>query len=489
MSIALAVKIFFYESVLLLLLLELHEELLRLAGDNAAKQNQRHEVREGHEPVEDVGARPHGAHREVGPDEHRGHVNPAVGEDGIFLAAPDEVFQAALGVVSPPEDGGEREEHECHGKDVRGDVCAGGQVRKPAGERFHGDVHALQAEFRIPCACHHDGKARHGADDDGVDEGARHAHETLANRFLGLGSGGSDRGRAEARLVTEDTAGDTLLHGDKDGAHHAAGDCARVECRADYGLDGGRDVREVEAQNEQAEDDVEDGHERHDVERDLRDALEPADDDAGCERRAEQARDGRGVRDRVAGDVDEFTGWDDRCDRRGNAVHLRDGADAEQAREHAEHGEQYGEPLEVEPETFLDTCFDVVEGAAQNLAVVVDLAVLDREQAFGVLGGHAEEGGDFHPEERARAAGTDGGRDTHDVTRADGGRKSRAERREARDFAFAFLFAVEHVAQRVAEVCHLQDAETAREQDAYEEDDADEGYAPHVTVDGIEKCV
>lgn len=168
---------------------------------------------------------------------------------------------------------------------------------------------------------------------------------------------------------------------------------------------------------------------------------------------------------------------------------MRDGADAEQAREHAEHREQHGEPLEVEPETFLDARLDVVERAAQNLAVLVDLAVLDREQAFGVLGRHAEERGDFHPEECARAACTDGGRDTHDVTRADSGGKSRAERGEARNFAFAFLFAVEHVAQRVAEICHLQDAETAREQDAYEEDDADEGNAPHVTVDGIEKCV
>ena len=28
----------------------------------------------------------------------------ADGKDGIFLAAPDEVFQATLGVVSPPED-------------------------------------------------------------------------------------------------------------------------------------------------------------------------------------------------------------------------------------------------------------------------------------------------------------------------------------------------------------------------------------------------
>ena len=475
--------------MLLLLVFQLHEELLCLAGDNAAKQYQCHEVREGHEPVEDVGARPHGAHREVGPDEHRGHVNPAVGEDGVLFAAPDEVFQAALGVVCPPEDGGKREEHERHGKDVRRDVCAGGQVREPAGERLHGDVHALQAELRSPRARDHDGKAGHGADDDRVDERARHAYETLAHRFLCLGRCGCNRGRAEARLVTEDAAGDTLLHCDEDGAYHAACDGARVECRLDDGLDGARNLREVEAQDEQAEENVEDGHERHDVERNLRDALEPADDDAGGEARTEQARDGRGVRDRVAGEVDEFAGGDDCRDRRGNAVHLCDGADAEQARKHAEHREQHGEPLEVESETFLDTRLDVVEGAAQYLAVGIDLAVLDREQAFGVFCGHAEKGGNFHPEESARAAGTDGGRDTHDVTRADRCGKCGAESRKTRDLAFAVFFAVKHVAKRVAEVRHLQHAESASEQNSHEQDYGNERNTPHVTVDGIENSV
>ena len=259
--------------MLLLLVFQLHEELLRLAGDNAAKQYQCHEVREGHEPVEDVGASPHGAHREVGADEHRGHVNPAVGEDGVLLAAPDEVFQAALGVVCPPEDGGEREEHERHGKDVRGDGRAAREVRKPAAERFHGDVHALEPKFRSPSAGDYDGKARHGADDDRVDERTRHAHKTLTHGFFCFGGGSGDRCRTEARLVTEDAAGDTLLHRDEDGAYHAAGDRTRVECRLDDGLDGARKLREVESQDEQAEENVEDGHKRHDVEGNLRDAF------------------------------------------------------------------------------------------------------------------------------------------------------------------------------------------------------------------------
>ena len=257
----------------------------------------------------------------------------------------------------------------------------------------------------------------------------------------------------------------------------------------DDGLDGARNLREVEAQDEQAEENVEDGHERHDVERNLRDALEPADDDAGSEARTEQARDGRGVRDRVAGEVDEFAGGDDCRDRRGNAVHLRDGADAEKARKHAEHREQHGEPLEVEPETFLDARLDVVEGAAQYLAVSIDLAVLDREQAFGVFCGHAEKGGNFHPEESTRAARADGGRDTHDVAGTDRSRKCRAERGEARDFALAVFFAARHVAQCVAEVRHLQHAESTREQDAHEQDYGDERDTPHVTVDGIENSV
>ena len=131
----------------------------------------------------------------------------------------------------------------------------------------------------------------------------------------------------------------------------------------------------------------------------------------------------------------------------GDAVHLGDGANAKETCANAEYGKYDSEPFHVPAKAFLDASFDVVERASQYLAVFADSAVLDGEQAFGILGGHTEECGDFHPEKGSRATGTDSGGDAHDVTRADCGCKGCAESAKARHFAFAALFVVEHVAK------------------------------------------
>ena len=74
------------------------------------------------------------------------------------------------------------------------------------------------------------------------------------------------------------------------------------------------------------------------------------------------------------------------------------------------------------------------------MAVGIDFTILDGQQALGILGGHAEEGGDQHPEQSAGAAGGNGGGHADDVAGADGGREGGAEGTEAGDIAFAVFF-------------------------------------------------
>ena len=99
-----------------------------------------------------------------------------------------------------------------------------------------------------------------------------HADETLTNRFLGLGGGRCNRGRTKACFVTENTAGDTLLHRDKDGADGTAGNGARVECGLHNRLDSLRNLGEVQKQQEHAGENVDNRHDRDNVGRNLGDA-------------------------------------------------------------------------------------------------------------------------------------------------------------------------------------------------------------------------
>ncbi len=468
--------------------MEAVQEALGFEGNNAAQENEGHQVGECHEAVENVCAGPHGAYGEVGADEDCSNVNPAVGENGALLLAANQVLQALFRIVSPAQNGGECEEHQGDCQEVGSDGCATGEECETARECFHGDVHAFEAKLRIPSARNHDGKAGHGTNDDGVEEGSGHAHKALTDRFVGLCGSGCDRCRTEACFVTEDTAGDTLLHGDKDGAYHTAGHSAGVECCTDDSLDCFGDCSEVHHEKQHAGENVENCHDRHDVGGNLGDTLQAADDHEGGECGDQHACDGGGDAHGVAADVHEFSGVGSEAGHSaGNAVHLGDGADAHDAGADAENSEEHCEPLHVPAETFLNAGFDIEEGAAKNLAVGVHLAVLHGQNAFGVLGGHAEEGCKFHPEKGAGAAGSDGGCNTHDVSCSDGSGKGRAKSSKARDFALAALFVVEHVTQGVGEVHHLEAAQADCEKKAYKKNDDNEGNTPNIAIDGIKK--
>ena len=95
----------------------------------------------------------------------------------------------------PTENGCESEKHECCGEEVWGNDGSAGDNCKSAGERFHRDVHAFESELWIPGSRDDNGKTGHCANDNRVEECARHADEALTYGFLGFcGCGGNRSG-------------------------------------------------------------------------------------------------------------------------------------------------------------------------------------------------------------------------------------------------------------------------------------------------------
>ena len=191
----------------------------------------------------------------------------------------------------------------------------------------------------------------------------------------------------------------------------------------------------------------------------------------------------------MTADIHEFRGRENRIHCRRDSVDLRNRTDTEKARADTEDREEDSEPFHVPAESFPDTVLDVVERATENLAVAADRAVFDSENAFRVLGRHAEEGGEFHPEKGARSAGSDGRCDTDDVTRSDGRGECRAKGAETGNFAFAVFFVVDDKTQCVVQVQNLKTAESNGEQNADEKDDGNQGNSPDEAIDGIQKLI
>ena len=179
-------------------------------------------------------------------------------------------------------------------------------------------------------------------------------------------------------------------------------------------------------------------------------------------------------------------------DSRVDRVHLSEGTNAEQANAHSEEREDLCEPAPGNlGQTLLHAALDVVERAAEHMAVFVDAAILHGEQALGILRCHSKQRGEPHPEHRARAAGNNSRRNAHDVARADGGRKRRAQRAEARYLAMGVfaLFVLHHVAKRAGQPSKLQAAQAHGQQNAAGQNENHQRHAPNKIVDGDQNAV
>ena len=167
------------------------------------------------------------------------------------------------------------------------------------------------------------------------------------------------------------------------------------------------------------------------------------------------------------------------------AVDLRDGADAHDACEHPKDGERHGERLPPAAKALLD----VVERAAQHSSVWRHLAVLHREESFGILRRHAEERRDFHPEKRTGAACAYCRRDADDVAGANRRGERGAKRGKGAHLArhaIAFL-GMEHVDEGAPQVEDMGEAQAQREDKPRDKNRADKRQSPHPFVHDIDK--
>ncbi len=226
----------------------------------------------------------------------------------------------------------------------------------------------------------------------------------------------------------------------------------------------------VAHQYAEAGNDVEDGHEGHHLARHAGDGLDPP---QGHQCHDQGQQHGGHFPGHREGEAHGIT----------DGVDLGEGADAEEGDADAKQGEQLGEHLGAEP------LLQVVHGAARHLAVGVLLAIFHRQQALGILGGHAEQGGHPHPEQGTRAAQLDGGGDPDDVAGAYGGGEGGAERAEAGDIPLLALtlIAAKNQSQGERQTHDLKQTQTQSEVDAGPNQQNQQGWPPDKAIDGGER--
>ena len=121
-----------------------------------------------------------------------------------------------------------------------------------------------------------DAKTSHGTHDNGIDKGSGHGNQTLAGRFFGLCCSCSDRSASESGFIGEDTAGDPLLHGNKNRAKCTAGSGPKSKRTLDDLGKCSRNAGSIQNQNNDAGCNVENCHKRYYNRRNTCDTLNAA---------------------------------------------------------------------------------------------------------------------------------------------------------------------------------------------------------------------
>ena len=214
---------------------------------------------------------------------------------------------------------------------------------------------------------------------------------------------------------------------------------------------------------------VDDRHGRHNLTGNRGDALQAAQGDSRDDDRQDDGRVDGVQPDGQLRDIDD-------------GVHLGEGADAEVGDEHAGDGEEdcQGAPFPAH------AVFNVEHGAADDFPFLIVAAVADRQQAFGIFRGHAEEGSHPHPEQGAGAAGLDRRGDADDVARADGGGQGRAQGAEGRRVALAVALRLEDQSQGARQLAYLQQAQAQAQVYARAHQQDQQRRSPDEAVDCIQ---
>ena len=440
--------------------------MARLLRDDAREQQHGHEVRDRHERVEHIRDGPDKVERE-----HRAEHDDS-GEDHLVrqdrLAA-EQIFRRPLAVVRPAEDGRVGEGDDADDEDRRADV-------RDLRERRRRHLAAVFDGVHVDVRVLHDGRDQnqtgHQADDDRIPERAGRGDERLTHRIARLRRRCDERCGAHAGFIGEQAARNTVLERETDAAaDQTACDRARLERERQDCLDGREDVVGVDAEDNDAAEHIERRHERYELFADDRDGLDAADDD-----------------DR-GDDAEDNADSDARERERQVVLHdLRDGVDLRAAAdaERCEHREQREHHRHHSAERFpRQAALKRVHRAAHHAAVRRFYAVLDRDQAFCVLGRDAEHAGQPAPQHRARAAHEHRRAHADDVARADGGRERGRQSLKLADVAWG-IRVLGHGQPDAGECLSLNKARAQGHEHVRAEQQHDHGQTPQPAVEGID---
>ena len=421
--------------------------------DQSRQRQQRDQVREYHQAVEQVGQVPYEVNVQCGADNDADNNDSGIRLDCLVA---EQRLDVLLTEEIPADDGREREEQHTDGNECAAERAEGSRERRL---RQLGALKAVRCA-RVEHAGGQDDHCGQRQNDKGVDEYRNDSDFALILRTLYLCQCVCVRGGTHAGLVGEQAACNAVAHclAYRD-ADCAAEDGLRVKRRNEDGLERRDDCRVVEAENDNAACHIEQRHDRDDLLGNGSDTADAAEED---ERR-----------DECADDADrDLRCAERRLERYADRVCLHHVA-GEAEREDDGNREETGEKL---AETALKTCADVVDRAAGHVTALIGGLVLLRKDRLAVDGGHTEESGEPHPENRARAAGVKCGSRARDVAGADLRRDSGRQRLKRAHAVRARLFTVERkVAEQMlpagAELADLDKARADGKHDAgtYEE--------------------
>lgn len=463
----------------------------QLDDDDRAGQHT-DQVRDHHQSVEGVRNVPcqRGGHERARHDHQ--HEDYAVNSHCLDAA---EIFHTFGAVVRPAEYG-----RVCEQKDAQCDKfaaeCAEYRFKRGGDHRGIGDVCGKGAGLKIDYTGGQNDKRGHCADDDGVCKYLKDAPHALLDRLLDVGVGVNHDRRAETCFVGEDSAFEALGdYGFEGNACGAAPDGTETEGVCKDRSERSSDLIVMNADDHQRTGDEEYNHDRHDFFGNCGNALQSADDDKSGQKHQDDAENQRVERDVL---IQNNSGK--RIDPEGvfkicnDLVDLSHISDAEGG-EDAEHGKQDREHLAERLAALVgaETVLQVVHCTAGPLSVRVSAAEIDAQDVFRIVGHHAEEGCDPHPEDRARTADRDGCGDTGDVAHADRCREGGAECLELGNHALFIRVRLDMFFENTADgvfppVCKMSDLEKFRQNrhdDAGSEQEDDADGDPHKGIDAV----
>ena len=444
------------------------EVLLGELDHHTGQAEESDQVRDRHEAVQGVGDVPDQRELQGGADHDDDDEGDLV---DLHVLQTEEILKAAGAVEGPAEHSRKREERDAD-RDQKGADLASEHAAE--GCRHVGGSCAAAPVQGQACAqgAAEQRQSGQGADDDGVHEDFEDAVQTLLDGICLRGSRMSHGSGSETGLVGEHAAGHTLLDGGLDhDAGGAADGCVRAESALEDHAKHGAELADVAEDDQDGCHDVDDCHEGHQLLSDGADALDAAQQDQCHDDRDDHADDDAAGGDGLSEDLDGACFHvaakcvDGGVDGGSDGVDLGHVADTEGGKE-TEDAEHAAEPAPA----FAETVLNVVHRSADPVALVVALAVTDCQDHFGVLGRHAEQSRDPHPEDSAGAACRDGAGDACDVSCADRRRKSGGHGLERCHFTVSGLLLLEDLAEgvlhRVSEAGELDEAHADAQENA-----------------------